>query len=147
MESGIEVSVKDKADARRDVVDAVDADAAKVREAMGALHAAVSDGDDPAVHAAIERLQTLLPERSLTLLRARAWAMHGRGDLDQARRLYRAILDRVPDDEHASINLALLDARHGDVAEARARLERLAARNVRSPQVMQALSELEAARP
>ncbi len=144
--SAIEMSVTDASAAPRGGVDAVDADAAKVREAMGALHAAVGDGDDVAVQAALDRLQGLLPAQSLTLLRARAWAAHGGGDLAEARRLYRAIIDRVPDDEHASINLALLDARNGDVGEARARLDRLAARSSRSPQVLRALAELEAAR-
>ncbi|KAF1687277.1 hypothetical protein B1992_04670 [Pseudoxanthomonas broegbernensis] len=142
--SKIEVSVSDGSSNRRGTVDAVDADAARVREAMAALHVAVGDGDDVAVHAAIERLQSLLPAQSLTLLRARAWAAHGRGDLTEAGRLYRTILDRVPDDEHAGINLALLDARRGDVDGARARLDRLASRSARSPQVLRALAELEA---
>lgn len=144
--SKIEVSVRDTSTPQRGGVDAVDADAAKVREAMGALHAAVGDADAAATGAAIARLETLLPPQSLTLLRARAWAAHGHSDLAEARRLYRAILDRVPDDEHASINLALLDARNGDVGEARARLDRLAARSSRSPHVLRALAELEAAR-
>ena len=145
--SKIEVSVRDTSTPQRGGVDAVDADAAKVREAMGALHAAVGDADAAATGAAIARLEALLPAQSLTLLRARAWAAHGHSDLDEARRLYRAILDRVPDDEHASINLALLDARRGDVDQARARLDRLASRNARSPQVLRALAELEAAHP
>ena len=73
--------------------------------------------------------------------RARAFAQ-----FEQAERLYRAILDRVPDDETAGVNLALLDAQRGEVDDARARLGRMAARNARSPQVARALAELDAAR-
>jgi hypothetical protein len=144
--SQIKVSVRnrDAANARAPTDD--DADPAAVREAMTALNTAVGAHDDDARIAAIARLQALLPAGSLTLLRARAWAAHGGGDFAEAERLYHAILDRVPDDEHAGVNLALLDARRGDVDDARARLDRLAARNARSPQVLQAMAELDAAR-
>lgn len=120
--------------------------AVNVRMAMSTLNAAVADQDAEATANAIARLQTLLPAQSLTLLRARAWAAHGNGDYSEAERLYRTILDRVPDDEHAGVNLALLDARRGDMDDARARLDRMAARNSRSPQIAQALAELDAAR-
>jgi tetratricopeptide (TPR) repeat protein len=145
--SQIKVSVR-----RRDAANAAeptdddDVDPRAVREAMAALDAAVGAHDAAANAAAIARLQALLPAGSLTLLRARAWAAHGGGDFAEAERLYRAILERVPDDEHAEVNLALLDARRGDVDDARARLDRLAARNARSPQVLQAIAELDAAR-
>jgi tetratricopeptide (TPR) repeat protein len=144
--SQIKVSVR-----RRDAANAAeptddDVDPRAVREAMAALDAAVGAHDAAANAAAIARLQALLPSGSLTLLRARAWAAHGGGDFAEAERLYRAILERVPDDEHAEVNLALLDARRGDVDDARARLDRLAARNARSPQVLQAIAELDAAR-
>src|SRR5690606_17182538 len=79
--SKIEVAVRDTSTPPRGGVDAVDADAAKVREAMGALHAAVGDADAAATGAAIARLEALLPAQSLTLLRARAWAAHGHSDL------------------------------------------------------------------
>jgi tetratricopeptide (TPR) repeat protein len=144
--SQIKVSVRrrDAASAAAPADDEVDPRA--VREAMAALDAAVGAHDAAANAAAIARLQALLPSGSLTLLRARAWAAHGGGDFAEAERLYRAILERVPDDEHAEVNLALLDARRGDVDDARARLDRLAARNARSPQVLQAIAELDAAR-
>lgn len=120
--------------------------AVAVRMAMSTLHAAVAGHDASGTANAIARLQALLPAQSLTLLRAQAWAAHGGGDYAEAERLYRTILDRVPDDEHAGINLALLDARRGDVDDARARLDRMAARHSRSPQIAQALAELDAAR-
>ncbi|MCG8277702.1 tetratricopeptide repeat protein [Stenotrophomonas sp. NLF4-10] len=120
--------------------------AVAVRMAMSTLNAAVARHDTTATTQAIAQLQTLLPAQSLTLLRARAWAAHGSGDYVDAERLYRTILNRVPDDEHAGINLALLDARRGDMDDARARLTQMAARNSRSPQIAQALAELDAAR-
>jgi len=144
--SQIKVSVRNRDAANAHAPADDDADPAAVREAMTALNNAVGAHDDDARVAAIARLQALLPTGSLTLLRARAWAAHGGGDFAEAERLYHAILDRVPDDEHAGVNLALLDARRGDVDDARARLDRLAARNARSPQVLQAMAELDAAR-
>lgn len=124
-----------------------DTDTNAVRAAMSQLNAAVGDHDADATASAIANLQSLLPAESLTLLRARAWAAHGSGDLVLAERLYQTIIDRVPDDEHAGVNLALLDARRGEMADARTRLDRMAARNARSPRILQALAELDAATP
>lgn len=118
-------------------------DPAQVRALMARLQAAVADGDATARDQALAELQATLPANSLTLLRAQAWAAHGSGDIAEAERYYRAILQRMPDDEHAGVNLALLDARRGDVDQARERLTRLAARNTRSPMVSRALNELE----
>ena len=143
--SQIQLSVR-KADASTRAAASEEADANAVRGAMAELNAAVGEHDAEATAAAIARLQALLPAESLTLLRARAWAAHGQGEYPRAEQLYRAILDRVPDDEHAGVNLALLDARRGEIAEARARLDRMAARNARSPQIVQALAELDTAR-
>lgn len=110
---------------------------------MARLQAAVADADAGSRDQALAQLQTLLPADSLTLLRARAWAAHGSGDIAQAERYYQAILQRMPDDEHAGVNLALIDARRGELDDARERLTRLAARNTRSAMVSQALDELE----
>ncbi|MCR6685642.1 tetratricopeptide repeat protein [Pseudoxanthomonas sp.] len=144
--SQIQLSVRKADAAGTRAAASEEADANAVRGAMAELNAAVGEHDAEATAAAIARLQALLPAGSLTLLRARAWAAHGQGDYARAEQLYRAILDRVPDDEHAGVNLALLDARRGEMAEARARLDRMAARNARSPQIVQALAELDAAR-
>ena len=142
----VQVSVRQR-DAASDKGNTGDeTDSVAVRMAMNALNAAVGIHDDAATASAIERLQALLPPQSLTLLRARAWAAHAGGNPAEAERLYRAILDRVPDDETAGVNLALLDAQRGEVDDARARLGRMAARNARSPQVARALAELDAAR-
>lgn len=141
----IQLSVRrqDPTSDRRDASD--ESTTVAVRMAMNALNTAVAGDDEAGIDDAVARLQALLPPQSLTLLRARAWVAHGGGDYAGAERLYRAILDRVPDDETAGVNLALLDARSGNVAEARTRLGQLASRNGRSKRVAQALAELEAA--
>jgi tetratricopeptide (TPR) repeat protein len=144
--SQIQLSVRKADTASEARAGAGEVDPATVRTAMAELNTAVGEHDALATAAALARLQSLLPAGSLTLLRARAWAAHGNGNHTQAEQLYRAILERVPEDEHAGVNLALLDARRGEMAEARARLDRMAARNSRSPQILQALAELDADR-
>lgn len=138
----MQISVRNAAAAR--ATDDSANEAQTVRAAMARLNAAIGDHDAPATDAALGELQRLLPAQSLTLLRARAWAAHARGDAEQAGQLYRAILERVPEDEYAGINLALLDAKQGRLDEAQARLARLAARNSRSAAVAQAIDELQA---
>lgn len=131
----------------RSTTTADEPDPAIVRSHMGQLHAAVASGDPAASAQALQKLESVLPAHSLTLLRARAWAAHGSGDAKLAEQHYSAILARVPEDEHAGVNLALLEARRGADGEARARLNRLAARNTRSAVVSQALQDLENASP
>lgn len=138
----MQISVRNAAAAR--AADDPGNEAQTVRAAMARLNAAIGDHDAPATDAALGELQRLLPAQSLPLLRARAWAAHARGDAEQAGQLYRAILERVPEDEYAGINLALLDARQGRLDQAQERLARLAARNSRSAAVAQALDELQA---
>ena len=116
-----------------------------VRAHMAQLHEAVADADSHAAEQALQQLQGILPAGSLTLLRARAWAAHAQGDANAAEQYYAAILARVPDDEHAGVNLALIEARRGAAEDARSRLNRLAARNIRSPLVNRALQEMELA--
>ena len=118
----------------------------QVKTAMSRLQAAVAGGDNAVRDTSLSELQALLPADSLTLLRARAWAAHGNGDIEDAERYYRAILQRVPDDEYAGVNLALIDARRGDLNQARDRLAKLAARNTGSLMVSRAQAELETAR-
>jgi chemotaxis protein histidine kinase CheA len=64
-------------------------------------------------------LERLLPEKSLTLLRLRAWYAMSIGEDGRARELYREILRRLDDDANSAINLAVLEARGGRAEEAR----------------------------
>lgn len=118
-------------------------DAMAVRAAMAQLQTAVADSNTEGRDRALAELQKLLPGDSLTLLRARAWAAHGTGDINLADQYYRAILQRVPDDENAGVNIALIDAGRGDIEKSRERLNRMASRDSRSTMVSRALTELE----
>lgn len=114
-----------------------------VARAVEAIESAMSIGDLPQARQALGRLDVLLPEESLTLLRMQAWVAHAGDDAVSAEKLYRRIVERVPDDVNAGVNIALLDARRGDLQDARQRLTRLSGRNPRSMQVSRALAELD----
>lgn len=122
-------------------------DPQQVKAALSRLQAAVAAGDEQISSSTLSELQALLPTNSLTLLRARALAAHGSGDLDAAVRYYRSILQRVPEDEQAGVNLALIDARQGDIGAARERLSRMSSRNVDSQMISRAQAELERPQP
>jgi Flp pilus assembly protein TadD len=66
----------------------------------------------------IEAMQRLLPAQSITLMRLRAWYALSCGQENEARLLYRQILNRIGNDENAGINLVILEARAGRKAEA-----------------------------
>ncbi|MDP5238570.1 hypothetical protein Q9Q94_03465 [Uliginosibacterium sp. 31-16] len=68
--------------------------------------------------ALLDQLAATLPSNSLSLLRAQAWYAVRGGDLTGANRLYRNLLERLPGDENASLNLASLEARAGRPGEA-----------------------------
>lgn len=84
--------------------------------------------DDLAVgKAKLDELVALLPERSLTLLRMQAWYAHRSGDAAGAMAMYGEVVQRVPQDRNAAINLAMLEAAQGDVDRASQRLRDLRA--------------------
>lgn len=122
-------------------------DDAAVERAVAGMEAALAAGDPPAAHQAMARLEALLPAESLTLLRMQAWLAHADGEGAAAERLYRKIAERVPGDINAGVNIALLEARRGELDDARRRLAQLSGRYPRSPQVARALAELDAAQP
>ncbi|WP_428000453.1 tetratricopeptide repeat protein [Acidovorax sp.] len=68
-------------------------------------------------------LKSRLPAGSLGLLRAQAWFDLRAGNDAAAAEQYRAILDRMPGDEEAAINLASIHSRRGKPEEARATLD------------------------
>jgi len=68
-------------------------------------------------------LKSRLPAGSLGLLRAQAWFDLRGGNDAAAAEQYRAILDRMPGDEEAAINLASIHSRRGKPEEARATLD------------------------
>lgn len=68
-------------------------------------------------------LKARLPAGSLGLLRAQAWFDLRAGNDAAAAEQYRAILDRMPGDEEAAINLASIHSRRARPEEARATLD------------------------
>lgn len=100
-------------------------DARAVAQAVAAIEAAVRAGDFAAADARLDELATALPPRSLTLMRMQAWHAHQSGAQLEAIALYGEILQRVPDDRNAAINLAVLEAAQGDVEGASQRLRAL----------------------
>ncbi|MCW4454561.1 hypothetical protein OK348_07100 [Flavobacterium sp. MXW15] len=120
------------------------ADDGTVERTIGSVEAAMAGNDLEAARQALARLDAQLPAESLTLLRMHAWVAHGSNDTATAEKLYRQIVERVPDDMNAGVNIALLDARRGDLDQARHRLVRLSGRYPRAPQVSRALAELDA---
>lgn len=116
-----------------------------VQTAITAVERAMAADDTQAAAAALVHLEALLPKESLTLLRTQAWVAHASNDMQGAEQLYRQIIERMPDDANAGVNVALLDARRGEIDHARKRLQRLSGLYPRSTQVSRALSELDAA--
>ncbi|MDC7805923.1 hypothetical protein PQS31_03685 [Luteimonas sp BLCC-B24] len=121
-------------------------DEVAIQRAIDAIGAAVAAGDRAGADRALASLEALLPSQSLTLLRMQAWIAHDGGAMDAAERLYRQIIERVPDDEVAGVNVALLDAGRGDVDDARQRLKRLGGQHARSALVARALAQVDALR-
>lgn len=124
-----------------------DADDGQVARTVADIESAMSIGDLPAARRALAQLDAQLPGESLTLLRMQAWVSHADNDAANAERLYRRIVERVPDDINAGVNIALLDARRGDLDDARQRLTRLSGRYPRSQQITRALAELDGPSP
>ena len=67
--------------------------------------------DMPAASGHLQTLQAQMQPDSLLRLRAEAWFAVRSGDNALARLRYQAVLERVPGDEGASINLASIESR------------------------------------
>jgi hypothetical protein len=67
---------------------------------------AMKTSDLPAAQTQLQRLRQQMTGNSMTLLRAEAWFALASGDVAGARARYTGLLERLPGDEEASINLA-----------------------------------------
>lgn len=86
-------------------------------------------------------LQSRLPNGSLGLLRAQAWFHLQAGDEILAAEDYRTILERIPGDEEAAINLASLELRNKNSEKARAILDGAARLSPNSASLRAALTQ------
>jgi tetratricopeptide (TPR) repeat protein len=80
-----------------------------VRALFDALNQALALQDNALAQSKLQGIQTMLPESSVARLRAESWFAHQTGDLDGASRIYRRLLERLPGDELASVNLASIE--------------------------------------
>lgn len=111
---------------------------------VATVGSAIQAGDFGTAQTQLTLLAKQLPPRSLTLLRLQAWLAHESGDHVGALVLYRQIVDRMPGDQTSVINLAILEARNGEVDSARERLRHLRARDTDSREIERAIGMVEA---
>ncbi|MGY0558948.1 tetratricopeptide repeat protein [Lysobacter sp. A421] len=132
------ISIRDASEAT------VPEDGQSVARAVAALGTSIKSEDFVAGAEQLALLSRLLPPQSLTLLRMQAWLAHESGDTAGALVLYRRIVARMPGDQTAVINLAILEARTGEAASARQRLQRLRSNSTDSREIDQAIGLVEA---
>lgn len=82
-----------------------------VEQRFNAFLQAMRTGDMPGAGQHLAALRRDLPPGSVSLLRAEGWYALAGGDADAAARIYQDLLDRLPGDEEASINLASIESR------------------------------------
>lgn len=107
-----------------------------------AVRRAIQAGKNDEAQGLLKQLATRLPPESITLLRLNAWYRMQSGDQAQAMSLYRQIGERIPGDESAGINLALLHWKAGQQEEARRLIGALAERHPESETVQRYSREL-----
>ena len=73
----------------------------------------LDNNDLPGALEQLKVVQQQMPPGNVSRVRAEAWYALRTGDTAAAKRSYADILDRFPDDEEASINLASLEALEG----------------------------------
>lgn len=113
-----------------------------LEERHALLKKAVAAGDTEGARAHLAALERRLPADSVTLLRARAWYAAHADNAADARKAYQAVLDRLPGDENAGLNLAALEAREGQAEKARLLLAEVLQANPESEAAQQALRRL-----
>ncbi len=82
-----------------------------VEQRFNAFLQAMRTGDMSGAGQHLAALRRDLPPGSVSLLRAEGWYALAGGDADAAASIYQDLLDRLPGDEEASINLASIEAR------------------------------------
>jgi hypothetical protein len=96
---------------------------------IAAFNAAMGSKDHVGARDALASLQRRLPAQSMTMLRMQAWYAVDSGDDAAALTLYQRILERLPDDVNAGINVALIDWRSNRRHAAQSRIGELHTRH------------------
>lgn len=116
--------------------------ASRIEFAASGFTLAMEKDDLPTAKRHLVALEESLPSESLTLLRYQAWFALRSNNKDTARRLYASILDRVPNDESASLNLASLEVADHQSAQAQAVLVTALRYNPTSAMLTRALGQI-----
>ena len=80
-----------------------------IQELFEVFNRALADRDTTLAQKQLALIQSNLPEFSIARMRAEAWFAQQTADMDVARRLYVRLLDKLPGDESASVNLASIE--------------------------------------
>lgn len=96
-----------------------------VAQRVEAFSAAMRSDQSGDAGEALAALEDVLAPRSLTLIRMQAWFAFSRTRDHEARKLYQNILQRVPDDITAGVNIAVIDWRNQRRRAARSRISEL----------------------
>ncbi|BEU94475.1 hypothetical protein ACDW_01800 [Acidovorax sp. DW039] len=120
------------------------APAMPVEQRYALFLASMKAGDLAAAREQLSGLQSQIPPGTMTRLRAEAWFALQSGDEPTARRSYQDMLERLPGDEEAAINLASMEARAGQREKARQVLSDALAYNPGSETLLAALARFKA---
>lgn len=107
------------------------------------LNQALAQGDHTAAGQHLKAIQAGLPAGTVARLRAEAWTWFQTGELERAQGAYQSLLDKVPGDENAALNLVSLLQQRKQPEEARRTLVRALASAPNSANLRRALQQLD----
>jgi tetratricopeptide (TPR) repeat protein len=113
-----------------------------VRALFDALNQALERQDKALAQTKLQGIQSQLAESSVARLRAESWFAHQTGDLDNASRIYRRLLEKMPGDELTSVNLASIEKKRQRPDEAKAVLAKALRQNPSSGVLRSAVEQL-----
>lgn len=120
-----------------------------IGELFNGLNRALEVRDETLAQRHLQGIRNRLPEGSPARLRAEGWHAYRTGDAEQAQRVYRRLLEKLPGDENASLTLASIERQGQRPDQAREVLARSLRHNPGSAVLRAALdqaSQSEAAR-
>lgn len=113
-----------------------------VRMLFEALNQALENHDTSLAQSKLSGIQSRLPASSVARLRAEAWFAHQTGDVDNAGRIYRQLLEKIPGDEMTSINLAAIERKRQRPEQAKEVLAKALRQNPGSKSLRSAVEQL-----